>query len=101
MLQKRILLYSINKLKSDQMKNLIFKPMIVIFIFFTFTPAHAYIDPGMGSLILQGLIGAIAAVSFFFTNIKNKIFNFFKKKKKTKSFNEYFKISKCLKLLNH
>ena len=26
-------------------------------------PAHAYIDPGTGSLIVQGVIGAIAAAS--------------------------------------
>jgi hypothetical protein len=26
-------------------------------------PAHAYIDPGTGSLIVQGIIGAIAAAS--------------------------------------
>ena len=26
--------------------------------------AHAYIDPGLGSIILQGIIGTIAAVSF-------------------------------------
>ena len=25
-------------------------------------PAHAYLDPGSGSLIIQGVIGAIAAV---------------------------------------
>ena len=63
-------------------KNLIFQPLMLIFLFFTFTPAHAYIDPGMGSLILQGLIGAIVAASLFFNNIKTKIFKFLKKKKK-------------------
>ena len=26
------------------------------------TPAHAYIDPGTGSLIIQSVIGAIAAI---------------------------------------
>lgn len=25
-------------------------------------PAHAYLDPGTGSLIIQGIIGAIAAI---------------------------------------
>lgn len=25
------------------------------------TPSHAYLDPGTGSLIIQGIIGAIAA----------------------------------------
>ena len=63
-------------------KDLIFQSLMIVFLFLTFTPAHAYIDPGMGSLILQGLIGAIAAASFFFIKIKTKIFNFFKKKRK-------------------
>tara|TARA_B100000795_G_scaffold268355_1_gene255163 strand:- start:1254 stop:1487 length:234 start_codon:yes stop_codon:yes gene_type:complete len=75
----------VNKFKiilKKMKKNLIFQPLMLIFLFFTFTPAHAYIDPGMGSLILQGLIGAIVAASLFFNNIKTKIFKFLKKKKK-------------------
>ena len=30
------------------------------------TPAHAYIDPGTASIVLQSIIGAIAAGSLFF-----------------------------------
>ncbi len=29
------------------------------------TPAHAYLDPGTGSILLQGLIAAIASVGFY------------------------------------
>ncbi len=28
-------------------------------------PAHAYLDPGTGSILLQGLIAAIASVGFY------------------------------------
>lgn len=31
---------------------------------FAAAPAYAYIDPGMGSMILQGLIGAVAGGLF-------------------------------------
>ncbi|QYU69648.1 hypothetical protein J4558_05780 [Leptolyngbya sp. 15MV] len=30
------------------------------------TPAHAYLDPATGSIILQATIGAIASATFFF-----------------------------------
>jgi hypothetical protein len=40
-------------------------------------PAHAYLDPGTGSLILQGIIGTVAAgfafFSLFFQRIKKKL----------------------------
>ena len=37
--------------------------LITFIIFGLITlPAHAYLDPGSGSLIIQGVIGAIAAV---------------------------------------
>jgi hypothetical protein len=40
-------------------------------------PAHAYLDPGTGSMILQGIIGTVAAgfafFSLFFQRIKKKI----------------------------
>ncbi len=38
-----------------------------LFIMPLFTaPAHAYIDPGTASIVLQSIIGAIAAGSLFF-----------------------------------
>jgi hypothetical protein len=38
---------------------------VAAFVFFlTSAPAYAYIDPGIGSMILQGLIGAVAGGLF-------------------------------------
>ena len=34
----------------------------VLIYFFTFSPAHAYLDPGTGSLILNSIIGAIGGL---------------------------------------
>lgn len=49
-------------------------------------PAHAYLDPGTGSIILQGIIGAIVgALAFFSTGlerVKNAIGKLTGKKKK-------------------
>ena len=39
----------------------------------TVTPAFAYLDPGTGSMLLQGLIGGIAAVSAVFSVYRQKI----------------------------
>ena len=57
------------------------KSKIVIFLsfFILTTKAHAYLDPGTGSIILQAIVGAFAA---FFTSIYifwNKVKNFYKK----------------------
>ena len=41
--------------------------------------AFAYLDPGTGSIILQAILGAIAAGLTFFTNFWQKVKNFFKK----------------------
>ncbi len=34
-----------------------------IYLFFTFSSAHAYLDPGTGSIIVQALIGFLAAIA--------------------------------------
>ena len=57
------------------------KNKIIIFLsfFILTTKAHAYLDPGTGSIILQAIVGAFAA---FFTSIYifwNKVKNFYKK----------------------
>ena len=53
-------------------------------IFFSYSPAHAYLDPGTGSIILQAILGFIAAsiatVSFYWTKVKFFFSKFFKKK---------------------
>jgi hypothetical protein len=44
--------------------------------------AYAYIDPGIGSIMLQAIIGGIAATIFTIKIYWQKIKDFFKKKKK-------------------
>ena len=48
--------------------------------------AYAYLDPGTGSIILQAIVGAIAAffasVLFYFRKFKILFKNFFNKEKK-------------------
>ena len=36
-----------------------------IYLFLTVSSAHAYLDPGTGSIILQGIIAALAAGAVF------------------------------------
>ena len=56
------------------------------FIFFLLlllqSNAHAYIDPGSGSIIIQAIIAAIATAGTTATIYWNKIKNFFKKNKR-------------------
>ena len=58
---------------------------IILFYFFSLTSAHAYLDPGTGSIILQAIIGFIAAsitiISTYWNKLKIFIVNLFKKKK--------------------
>lgn len=59
------------------------KLVLAVIIFFMFnTNAFAYIDPGIGSIILQGFIGAIAAFSIAIKIYWQKIKSFFRKNKK-------------------
>lgn len=45
-----------------QKKNLI-KPAALLMILCSWTiPAYAYLDPGTGSMLIQGIIGAVAAI---------------------------------------
>ena len=65
------------------------KTLASIYFFFICSEAHAYLDPGTGSIIIQAILGAIAA---FFTSIAiywEKVKSFFKKsfKKKKKNNN--------------
>ena len=55
-----------------------------ILVYFYEINAYAYLDPGTGSIILQALVGAIAAVSSYFYFYKKKLKDFFKKFKKNK-----------------
>jgi len=56
--------------------------IINIFILVTANNAHAYIDPGSGSIIIQAILGGIAAVGTTVTIYWSKIKKFFSKNKK-------------------
>jgi hypothetical protein len=45
--------------------------------------AHAYLDPGTGSVILSAIIAGLVAIKSFWYTIIYKIKNLFKKKNKT------------------
>ena len=51
----------------------------------TISPAYAYIDPGTGSMLLQGLIGGIAAgitiISVYYRKLKEQLKKVFNKSK--------------------
>tara|TARA_Y100000816_G_scaffold278768_1_gene250323 strand:- start:1890 stop:2096 length:207 start_codon:yes stop_codon:yes gene_type:complete len=66
------------------------KKILITFVFFysiLSTNAFAYLDPGTGSIILQAILGAIAAGFSYCVFYWNKVKNFFKKifKKKEKT----------------
>jgi uncharacterized oligopeptide transporter (OPT) family protein len=42
-------------------------------------PANAYLDPGTGSIIIQSIFAALAAVVVFFGFVKSSIINFIRK----------------------
>ncbi len=54
-------------------------------LFISEVPAFSYIDPGTGSIILQALLGIIAAIGASITLYYQKIKNFFSKFKKKKN----------------
>lgn len=61
-----------------------YKLVYLVFVFTLFLPdfAFAYIDPGTGSLILQALAAAAFSALAFWSSLREKIKNFFKKKDK-------------------
>ena len=63
-----------------------FKYILFTFILFAQSfEAHAYLDPGTGSLILQALLGILAAIGAYITlywrKLKDLLNKIFKKKK--------------------
>ena len=61
----------------------------IMFIFFLNNNAHSYLDPGSGSIILQAILGFIAAAlataSYYWTKLKIFFSKLFKKEKKSES----------------
>ena len=59
------------------------KFLFLIFGLISYTsPVYAYLDPGTGSILLQGLIGGIASAIAFLSIYWQKVKEFFSKKKK-------------------
>ena len=73
------------------------KFLIIIFLYLlsSITKAHAYLDPGTGSIILQAILafiaGAAATFSLWWINFKTFIKKIFKLGKKDKETNQNFK----------
>ena len=63
---------------NTSVSNLKFLFLIFSLIAYT-SPAYAYLDPGTGSVLLQGLIGGIAAVMAFLSIYWQKVKAFFSK----------------------
>ena len=59
--------------------------LLLVLIFLFPNTSYAYLDPGSGSLILQALLAALAAVIAFFKKIKNFVTNLFTKKTQKKN----------------
>lgn len=62
--------------------------LILVFNFFAVNNAYAYLDPGTGSIILQAILGAIAAGVSYCAFYWNKVKNFFKKNNSKKEKNK-------------
>lgn len=46
-------------------------------VFGTAAPAHAYIDPGTGSMLLQVIGASVAGAMFYFRDLRMKLFSLF------------------------
>ena len=59
--------------------------ILILYILLLPSNAYAYLDPGTGSIILQAILGfiaaAIASISVYWTKFKMLINKIFKKKK--------------------
>ena len=63
---------------NASISNLKFLFLIVALISYT-SPAYAYLDPGTGSMLLQGLIAGLAAIISFLSIYWQKVKAFFGK----------------------
>ena len=68
--------------------NTYFLNLIIVFFLVFISPANAYLDPGSGSIILQAILGFIAAsiatLSFYWNKVKLFLKKIFKKENKDK-----------------
>ncbi|MEE8431184.1 MAG: hypothetical protein V3S16_08050 [Candidatus Desulfatibia sp.] len=61
------------------MKRFHFISIILVAVVFSPSPAQAYLDPGTGGMLLQGLLAALAAVIVAVKTYWGRIKGFFKK----------------------
>ena len=55
------------------------KKLFIIFFVFINSNAYAYIDPGTGGILLQALLGIVAAIGAYITLFWRKFKNFIDK----------------------
>ena len=63
------------------MKSLGHRTIIICLLLIYWVPAHAYLDPGTGSAIIQGLIATVAALGATFRVYRFRIQAFFASRK--------------------
>jgi len=61
----------------DYMKGLKLAVLCLGVLLFLTRPAHAYLDPGSGSMVLQLLLGGVAAVGVVIKLFWHRILNIF------------------------
>tara|TARA_Y100000816_G_scaffold291277_1_gene282165 strand:+ start:207 stop:404 length:198 start_codon:yes stop_codon:yes gene_type:complete len=62
------------------------KIILIISIYFIFTvSAHAYLDPGTGSIIISAIIAGLITVKTYWNNFFQKLKKKFEKKDKKKN----------------
>lgn len=79
--------YIINN-KNGLLFKTVFRMMFTVTLFWTIVssqPAHAYLDPNTGSMILQMIVAGIVGLGCTFSIWKEKISSLFKKGKKNEN----------------
>ena len=61
-------------------KHILLLCLVAAFSLCCTTDAHAYIDPGIGSLLLQGLAAALVTLMLFWRGLRERIRDFFVRK---------------------
>lgn len=56
---------------------MVYRYIGIVLLFLSSTEVHAYLDPGTGSILIQGLIAAIAGGLFTLRIYWQKVRNFF------------------------
>lgn len=62
-------------------KGLLWIMVLTVGMFFSAPKAHAYLDPGTGSFLLQMLVAALVGCAVFFRTIWARVSTFFNRSK--------------------